>query len=203
MADAAPQQAAPAPQAQGLGLFGNMPALPQQETLVNLKLLKEVSPELFNEIGQEETLFLKAATSMIKGDAYLRIKLGGDLMTASMNLAKILRSQVEQVWLERRTKTVVQSLVGYKQAELGPAFQPIAGPNAAMNVMGIAQAPVNAFGRHAAIAAGDLVFPNLRRAQIIANPGVGAAPHQLAGLGAAGAAGQPVRGMLQIQNAGI
>ena len=89
--------------AQGLGLFGNMPPIPQQENLVNLKLLKSAAPLVAKAVEEEETMFLNTAMSMIKKDPYLRIKMGGDLMTSSTNLAKMLRSQVEATWLERRT----------------------------------------------------------------------------------------------------
>ena len=107
----------------GLNLFGNASDIPDSQTLISLRLLEKTNPDLFQKLARQETRFLQTAIYSVEADPLLKLKLGGDTLTASMNLAKILRSRVEKQALDKRIDGTVDALV--KHEETGLRMEPI------------------------------------------------------------------------------
>lgn len=91
--------------------------------LVSLRLLKEANQEAFGEIAKEETRFLASAMAIVKMDPLIRMKLGGDKLTASVNLARMLRERAEKKHFNDRIDGAVQKLIDYELGTYGEAFQ--------------------------------------------------------------------------------
>ena len=114
-----------------LGNVGNLfeihgadPAVPTADTLISLKLLSEADPA-YKKMMKEELKFLTAARSLLRADTYLRIKMGGDNLSASMRLANVLKARSETKHLNERLDNVVGALNQHTFATslhgLGPA----------------------------------------------------------------------------------
>ena len=102
--------------APALGIFGNSPAVPSSDLLIALRLLKDaagVGPgqQAFQQLAVDELKWLNAGLAMVKSDPFLRIKMGGDNLTAAVNLAGILRSRAEAVHFQARIDEHVKPLV--------------------------------------------------------------------------------------------
>ena len=85
-----------------LSLFGDMPAVPDANTLLSLKMLKEVNEAAFQGLAQEQTRFLSAALALLKQDHFLRVKLGGAGLQQAMVLSQILKKRAEEKHLQNR-----------------------------------------------------------------------------------------------------
>ena len=112
-----------------LSLFGDMPAVPDENTLLSLKMLKEVNREAFEGLAQEQTRFLTAALALLKQDHFLRIKLGGAGLQQAMILAQILKKRAEEKHIQSRIDVhsdAIQS--GFLTAEMNNALPPVYRP---------------------------------------------------------------------------
>ena len=110
---------------QFLNIFGNTESIPSSSSLVSLRLLSQANPEAFQDLAKEETRFLASAMSLIRSDPLLKLKLGGDTLTASVNLSKILRERAERAHYEKRISGVVDKLVDYEIGTYGDQFKPL------------------------------------------------------------------------------
>ena len=119
MADKKALQPPSKEKSQGFNLFGNTSGIPDSQTLISLRLLEKTNTPLFQKLAKQETRFLQTAIYAIESDPLLKIKMGSDTLTASMNLAKILRERVEQKALDNRIDKTVEALVTHEQTGLG------------------------------------------------------------------------------------
>ena len=94
----------------GLGLYGSLQGTPPVETLLSLRLLKDTNQELFQDLAKEETKFLTSAISLVRNDPLLRLKFGGDVLTASLNLSKQLKLHAEELNIKDRLDTMTRGL---------------------------------------------------------------------------------------------
>lgn len=85
-----------------LNLFDLEPAVPDANTLLSLKLLKEADPDAFAGLAQESVRWLALGLSLVRSDPFLRVKFGGDNINAAMQLAPILKRRVEEKHVQAR-----------------------------------------------------------------------------------------------------
>ena len=112
-----------------LSLFGDMPAVPDANTLLSLKMLKEANEDAFRGLAQEQTRFLSAALALLKQDHFLRVKLGGAGLQQAMVLAQILKKRAEEKHLQNRLDHHADAIQkGFREGELGDALPVIAQP---------------------------------------------------------------------------
>lgn len=120
-------QAANATQNAGLSLnlFDLEPAVPDANTLLSLKMLKDVDEATYGKLAKETTRFLSAGLALVRNDPFMRIKLGGDNITTAMRLAPILKQRVEEQHIQMRIDGVAKQLM--KTSGLGPELLPLTG----------------------------------------------------------------------------
>ena len=94
----------------GLGIYGNLSGTPPIETLLSLRLLKDADPQSFQDLSKNETRFVSASLALIKNDPLLRLKLGGDVLTATLNLSKQLKAHCEQKLFTDRLENMIDAL---------------------------------------------------------------------------------------------
>lgn len=95
-----------------LNLFDLEPAIPDANTLLSLKMLKEANPVVFKGLAEESTRFLSAALGLVRQDDFLRIKLGGNNITAAMRLAPILKQRAEEQHIKQRIDATAHLISG-------------------------------------------------------------------------------------------
>ena len=115
-------------------IFGNTESIPSSSSLVSLRLLRDANPEAFSDLAKEETRFLASAMALVRNDPLLKLKLGGDTLTASVNLSKILRERAERQHYESRIDGVVKELVDYEIGTYGKEFKPLKEDNLPIKV---------------------------------------------------------------------
>ena len=106
-----------------LNIFGNTEDIPSSSSLVSLRLLKDANPEAFGTLAKEETRFLASAMSLVRNDPLLKLKMGGDTLTASVNLAKLLRQRAEKKHFDQRIDGVVDELIKNELHGYGDDFK--------------------------------------------------------------------------------
>lgn len=94
----------------GLGIYGSLQGQPPVETLLSLRLLKDANKEAFEDLAREETKFLSASLALVKNDPLLRLKMGGDVLTSSLNLAKQLKVHAEDKLFKDRIEAMIDGL---------------------------------------------------------------------------------------------
>ena len=94
-----------------LNLFDLEPAIPDANTLLSLKLLKEANPVAFTGLAEKSTQWLAAALSLVKTDKFLRVKFGGDNINAEMQLAPIIKRRVEEKHIQIRMDQMADGLL--------------------------------------------------------------------------------------------
>ena len=65
--------------------------------------------------------------AIVRNDPLIRMKLGGDKLTASVNLAKILRERAEKKHFEDRIDGAVDKLIDYELGTYGDSFKKLSG----------------------------------------------------------------------------
>ena len=112
-----------------LSLFGDMPAVPDANTLLSLKMLKEANEPAFRGLAAEQTRFLSAALALLKQDHFLRVKLGGAGLQQAMVLSQILKKRAEEKHLQNRLDHHADAIQkGFREGELGNSLPVIAQP---------------------------------------------------------------------------
>ena len=106
-----------------LNIFGNTEDIPSSSSLVSLRLLKDANPKAFGTLAQEETRFLASAMSLVRNDPLLKLKMGGDTLTASVNLAKLLRERAEKKHFDSRIDKTVNALISNELNNYGDDFK--------------------------------------------------------------------------------
>ena len=106
-----------------LNIFGNTEDIPSSSSLVSLRLLKDANPDAFGTLAREETRFLSSAMSLVRNDPLLKLKMGGDTLTASVNLAKLLRERAEKKHFDSRIDGVVKELIKNELHGYGDDFK--------------------------------------------------------------------------------
>lgn len=94
-----------------LNLFDLEPAVPDANTLLSLKLLKEANPDAFTGLAQESTQWLASALALVRSDPFLRVKFGGDNINAAMQLAPIIKQRVEEKHIQARMDQMADGLL--------------------------------------------------------------------------------------------
>ena len=133
-----------------LSLFGDLPAVPDANTLLSLKMLKEANEPAFRGLAQEQTRFLSAALALLKQDHFLRVKLGGSGLSQAMVLSQILKKRAEERHLQNRLDHHADAIQkGFREGELG-------------NALPVVQQPVLGYqnGGNAIIAGGNMAGAN-------------------------------------------
>lgn len=128
----------------GLGIYGNLQGQPPVETLLSLRLLKDANRGAFEDLAKEETKFLTASLALVKNDPLLRLKMGGDVLTASLNLAKQLKVHAEDKLFKDRLESMIDGLNFNELRNIDKAFLP--GKNQAaefINLTGDNAKPLN------------------------------------------------------------
>lgn len=92
-------------------VFGQTESIPSQQTLVSLKLLKEANRPMFEHLMRHEARFLTTAVQAVSNNEFLKMKLGGDVLTASVNLSRLLRSRAEKKVFDEQMDPIVQNLI--------------------------------------------------------------------------------------------
>ena len=105
-----------------LNIFGNTEDVPSSSSLVSLRLLKDANPEAFDHLAKEETRFLASAMALVKRDPLLKLKMGSDTLTASVNLARELRRRAEKRSFDQRIDFAVDALIDKELAGYGNSF---------------------------------------------------------------------------------
>ena len=105
-----------------LNIFGNAEDVPSSSSLVSLRLLKDANPEAFDHLAKEETRFLASAMALVKQDPLLKLKMGSDTLTASVNLARELRRRAEKRSFDQRIDFTVDQLISKELAGYGDSF---------------------------------------------------------------------------------
>ena len=112
-----------------LSLFGDMPAVPDANTLLSLKMLKEANEPAFRGLAQEQTRFLSAALGLLKQDHFLRVKLGGAGLQQAMVLSQILKKRAEEKHLQNRLDHHADAIQkGFREGELGNSLPVVEEP---------------------------------------------------------------------------
>ena len=112
-----------------LSLFGDMPAVPDANTLLSLKMLRETNEAAFQGLAQEQTRFLSAAIALLKQDHFLRTKLGGAGLQQAMVLSQILKKRAEEKHLQMRLDHHADAIQrGFREGELGNALPVVQNP---------------------------------------------------------------------------
>ena len=106
-----------------LNIFGNTEDIPSSSSLVSLRLLRDANNEAFGDLAREETRFLSSAMSLVRNDPLLKLKMGGDTLTASTNLAKLLRERAERRAFNKRIDPIVDELVKNELHGYGDDFK--------------------------------------------------------------------------------
>ena len=101
------------------GLFSNQQDVPDANTLLSLKLLKDANPDAFQGLAQEETRFLAASLALVRSDPYLKLKMGNDSISAAINLAGVLKNRAEKKHLEHRIDATADALLAHEFNEEG------------------------------------------------------------------------------------
>ena len=105
-----------------LNIFGNTEDVPSSSSLVSLRLLKDANPQAFEHLAKEETRFLASAMALVKQDPLLKLKMGSDTLTASVNLARELRRRAEKRSFDQRIDFTVDQLIDKELAGYGNSF---------------------------------------------------------------------------------
>ena len=108
----------------GLGLYGSLQGTPPVETLLSLRLLKDSNETLFKELAREETKFLTGAIALVRNDPMLRLKFGGDVLTASLNLSKQLKVHAEELNIRDRLDTLAKAMNEIEINSISKDLQP-------------------------------------------------------------------------------
>ena len=111
------QQAPAAGQPSGggyLNLVGNSPIAPSAPSLIALKLLASTNEHAFKGLREDQTKWLASATALVREDPYLRISLGGDLLTASVAVADLLKKRAEEKNLQAHIDDVVDHMLKFE-----------------------------------------------------------------------------------------
>lgn len=90
-------------------LYAHESTIPNINSLVSLKMLKDADPA-FGPLMHEETKWLKAGLSVLRNDPYLRLKMGGDGISAAMKMAGVLKARAEYKNLVDRVDETVTSI---------------------------------------------------------------------------------------------
>ena len=93
-----------------LNMYGNSPVAPSAPSLLALKLLASTNDKAFEGLLEEQTKWLAAATALVRNDPYLRLSLGGDLLSASVAVADILKKRAEEKNLHAHIDNVVDHM---------------------------------------------------------------------------------------------
>ena len=110
------QQAPAAGQPSGggyLNLVGNSPIAPAP-SFIALKLLASTNEYAFKGLLEDQTKWLASATALVREDPYLRISLGGDLLTASVAVADLLKKRAEEKNLQAHIDDVVDHMLTFE-----------------------------------------------------------------------------------------
>ena len=98
-------------------------------TLLSLKMLKEVNEDAFRGLAQEQTRFLSAALALLKQDHFLRTKMGGAGLQQAMVLSQILKKRAEEKHLQNRLDHHADAIQkGFREGELDNALPVVANP---------------------------------------------------------------------------
>ena len=94
-----------------LNLFDLESAVPDANTLLSLKLLKEANGKAFEGLAERSTIWLASALALLRKDKFLRIKFGGDNINAAMQLAPILKRRAEEKHIQARMDSISGDLM--------------------------------------------------------------------------------------------
>ena len=100
-----------------LNLYGNAPVAPSAPSLLALKLLASTNNKAFEGLMEDQTKWLAAATALVRNDPYLRVSLGGDLLSASVTVADLLKKRAEEKHLHAHLDGVVDHLIAFENVE--------------------------------------------------------------------------------------
>ena len=157
-----------------LNLFDLEPAVPDANTLLSLKLLKEANPAAFTGLATDSTKWLAASLSLVRNDDYLRVKFGGDNINAAMQLAPIIKRRVEEKHIQARMDQMADGMLKATfDNEIGNmnSFEPVGLPGVLPNLAAAGGGGRAMVGKQPAVPAGALPFQpakiqfKLRRAQ--------------------------------------